>query len=249
MTMRTDMNIIRLGQCVKYALLGFLLVMAATVAFAEPPENRPPDNRPPNFGGDINVGATARSDADAAAVAIGGGGSGIAKLEVGDTTLVGGDNSLDASNSVHLDTGDTPVTVTSDDDSTYNSSHESNFFAFSTSFPQATGCFRGTQGGGGNDSGTGFLGFHWLDHNCWMSQLAAAEADAEVRALLKCHSRKFRRAIAFREPNHNKQEFCVNYMVEKHLEEIAAAQVAVENAIIAGGIRELRKREEYARPK
>jgi hypothetical protein len=235
--MESDFKIIRLWLCVRIAAIGFILMALATVAFASPPDNRPPDNRPPDRPPmEVpDVTATARSDADAraAAVAIAGGGDGTASVEVGETTVNGGDNSLDASNSVVVDASGSPVSTTGGTVSNV-SKNESNFFAFSTGFPQATGCFSGAQGGGGGDGGAGFLGFHWLDHNCWMSQLASAESDAEVRALLKCHSKKFRNAIAFNHPGKERQQWCVNYMTSKHMAEIEALKQQVEVAVETG---------------
>jgi hypothetical protein len=117
-------------------------------------------------------------------------------------------------------------------------SNETNFFAFSTTFPQASGCFGGAQGGGGSGSGGGFLGLHFLNNDCWTSALAEAEANADVRARLKCGGKKFRSAIAF-DQRDDKQVYCVHYMVEVYTREIEHVKEQVKDAVKTGAITEV----------
>ena len=118
----------------------------------------------------------------------------------------------------------------------YSSSHESNWFAFSTTFPQASGCFGGAQGGGAGGSGGGFLGFHLLNHDCWTSALAESEANVEIRALLKCGGKKFRNSIAFDQPRSERQRYCVDKMTAVYQAEVARVAEAVEYAVAAGDL-------------
>lgn len=117
-------------------------------------------------------------------------------------------------------------------------SNETNFFAFSTTFPQASGCFGGAQGGGGSGSGGGFLGLHLLNNDCWTSALAEAEANVDVRARLKCGGKKFRNAIAF-DQRDDRQGYCVHYMVEVYSREIEHVKEQVKEAVGNGAITEV----------
>lgn len=114
-------------------------------------------------------------------------------------------------------------------------SNETNFFAFSTTFPQASGCFGGAQGGGGSGSGGGFLGLHLLNNDCWTSALAEAEANVDVRARLKCGGKKFRNAIAF-DQRDDRQGYCVHYMVDVYSREIEHVKEQVDKAVSNGAI-------------
>jgi hypothetical protein len=204
--------------------LGIALLLVASATFATPPDNRPPDNRPPDRGGDSaqNTSQTQSSQQDQTQLQsvennvslFGEAGGG----QVGAQSADGGQGSI----------------LSPSTENTINTSNETNFFAFSTTFPQASGCFGGMQGGGAGSSVGGFLGFHYLNQDCWMSQLAEAEADAEVRALLKCGSKKFRNAIGFEQPGSKRQRFCVDYMEQRYVGEIAYARRAVDEAIFAG---------------
>jgi hypothetical protein len=113
--------------------------------------------------------------------------------------------------------------------STTQTSNESNFFALATTFPQVSGCFKGRQGGAAG-SGTGiWFGGHGLDLNCFMTTIAEAEPDIEVAARLKCASKAFRNAIAFEvKKSSERQLFCVNYMTEKHRNELSALRERAE---------------------
>lgn len=103
-----------------------------------------------------------------------------------------------------------------------NMSSKNNFFALSTGFPQANECFGGLQIGGGGGDGGGLLGVHKLNKDCYYADSAGAEKSAEARALLKCASKLFRNAIAYQQPNREKQRYCVRYMTDVHLAEIKA---------------------------
>ena len=118
-------------------------------------------------------------------------------------------------------------------------SNETNFFAFSTTFPQASGCFGGAQGGGGGGSGGGFLGLHFLNNDCWTSALAEAEANVDIRARLKCGGKKFREAVAFDQPSRERQHWCVNYVSDIYTREIAHVKDQVEEAVANGAITEV----------
>lgn len=105
---------------------------------------------------------------------------------------------------------------------------ESNFFAFSTAFPQATGCFGGAQGGGSSSGGGAFLGFHRLNTDCWLDSLAEAESSVDLRARLKCGAKKFRDAVAY-DQKKDKQAFCVDYVIKVWKAEIAREQAVAKS--------------------
>lgn len=109
-----------------------------------------------------------------------------------------------------------------------STNNESNFFALSTTFPQVNGCFKGKQGGAAG-SGTGiWFGGHGLDLNCFLTMLAESEPDIEVQARLKCGAKAYRNAIAFQEPKKDRQLYCVNYMTQKHRNELQALRERAE---------------------
>lgn len=117
------------------------------------------------------------------------------------------------------------------------SSGEDNFFSFATTFPQSSGCFGGVQGGASASSGGGgFFGLHFINHNCWTSALAEAEANVDVRSRLKCAGKHFRNAIAFdhKGTSLKKQVFCVTYMNTKYVAEIEHLKTQVESAMELG---------------
>ncbi len=155
----------------------------------------------------------------------GGAGGDASAISEGSTAAVGDVSGGDASNEGVNIGGDTI-------------SNETNFFAFSTTFPQASGCFGGAQGGGGSGSGGGFLGLHFLNNDCWTSALAEAEASVDVRARLKCGGKKFRNAIAF-DQRDDRQGYCVHYMVEVYSREIEHVKGQVEEAVSNGAITEV----------
>lgn len=136
--------------------------------------------------------------------------------------LTSGDTSLDA--------GDTNTAI--------NTENNSQFFAFGTTFPNSQGCFAGAQGGGSGSGGAGFLGFHYLDHNCWTSQLATQTRNVEVKARLNCSGGKFRNAIAFDQPKGQakRQRYCVDYMVGTYNAEIEDMKRYVDDAVAAGAL-------------
>lgn len=121
------------------------------------------------------------------------------------------------------------ITVRGEDD-------DSRFFSFATTFPQASGCLGGAQGGAGGSSSSGFFGMHFINHDCWTSALAEAEANVEVRALLKCAGKHFRNAIAFDQggDSRDKQRYCVDYMVVKYDLEIERTEALVDQLIEEG---------------
>ncbi len=155
----------------------------------------------------------------------GGAGGDASAISEGSTAAVGDVSGGDASNEGVNIGGDTI-------------SNETNFFAFSTTFPQASGCFGGAQGGGGSGSGGGFLGLHFLNNDCWTSALAEAEASVDVRARLKCGGKKFRNAIAF-DQRDDRQGYCVHYMVEVYSREIEHVKEQVEAAVDTGALTEV----------
>jgi hypothetical protein len=244
-----------------YGFAAAIFLTFATGASADPPDNRPPDNRPPDnrppdrgsqsqsiITNTIDV--VSNSDASANNT-----NEISANSDSGGNTLTGGSqevqvnvnlssasengdgvNGRSGSASSQNVEGDTLTLDAGSSDVNIDTTNESNFFAFSTTFPQASGCFSGTQGGGGTDSGTGFLGFHWMNNDCWMSQLAEAEKSGEVQALLKCGSKKFRNAISFRIQKKDRQEHCVDYMVTQHNAEITFMEQAVSSAVASGDL-------------
>lgn len=207
-------------------LLAALLITTVQADDDDPPRNRPPDNRPPDRSmSDANADARATASADATGVRGDVTGGEATAVSEGSSATVGDISGGDAS------TGD--INVGGD-----SVSNETNFFAFSTTFPQASGCFGGAQGGGGSGSGGGFLGLHFLNNDCWTSALAEAEANVDVRARLKCGGKKFRNAIAF-DQRDNKQGYCVTYMVDVYSREIEHVKEQVSEAVETGAITEV----------
>jgi len=121
-------------------------------------------------------------------------------------------NNLNASGS-----GTGTATNEGNNNTTHNSSQ---FFAFSSHLPGAGECFGAVEGGGGNGSGGGFLGWRPLNNDCWFSALAEAEENVQVRARLKCASKMFRNAISYTERKADRQTHCVGYMVRTYVEQI-----------------------------
>ncbi len=149
----------------------------------------------------------------------------------------GRDDDNDNNTNSSAEGGDSSATSEGSTISIAGSSGEDNFFAFSTSFPQASGCFGGVQGGAGTSgSGGGFFGMHFINHNCWTSALAEAESNVDVRSRLKCAGKHFRNAIAFdhKGDSGDKQIFCVTYMNVKYAGEIKHLKAQVESAMELG---------------
>jgi hypothetical protein len=196
--------------------IGLAILLVASSALATPPDNRPPhrgNDSTQNASQTQSVEQTQNQSVENNVSLFGEAGGG----EVGAQSAGGQGGILSPST-----------------ENTINTTNETNFFAFSTTFPQASGCFGGAQGGGAGGSAGGFLGFHYLNNDCWMSQLAEAEADAEVRALLKCGSKKFRNAIGFEVTGRKRQRFCVDYMERRYISEIEYARRAVDEAVAQG---------------
>lgn len=115
--------------------------------------------------------------------------------------------------------------------STTNTTNTDNrFLSLSLMFPNASGCFKGTQGGGG-DGGAAFFGLHLLDSNCWMDKLANQERDVEISARLKCGARKFRNAVAFDRPRKKRQVGCVSMLIESGQALIKAEETRLYTAL------------------
>ena len=98
--------------------------------------------------------------------------------------------------------------------------------------PAAGKCFGTVDGGGGDGGGAGFLGFNYLNKNCWYAALAAEERNVEVRARLKCGSKAFRNAIAYDLPKRERQAACIDYMADKYLDELAFDKAALDEALL-----------------
>ena len=149
----------------------------------------------------------------------------------------GRDNDNGANTNSNAEVGDASAVSEGSTISIAGSSGEDNFFSFSTTFPQSSGCFGGVQGGvGTSGDGGGFFGMHFINHNCWTSALAEAEANVDVRSRLKCAGKHFRNAIAFNHKGdtHKKQGFCVTYMNIKYSAEIDHLKTQVESALELG---------------
>lgn len=130
-------------------------------------------------------------------------------VETGDTNVsntVGGGDTILSAGDTNMAGGDTSVN--------FNSSDE--FFAFSTGFPNASGCFTGGQGGDGST----FLGLHFLNTSCWLNTLAESETHLDIRARLKCGDRKYRNAIAYDSKGIDRREACIAFVSERWLKEI-----------------------------
>lgn len=82
-------------------------------------------------------------------------------------------------------------------------------------------CGLSADGGIGDDGTAGFLGFQWIDHNCFMTMLAEQEANAELKARLNCEAKRFRNAVAYDQPAKERQAYCVAFAKEIYLAEIA----------------------------
>lgn len=215
------------------------------------------DRKPPRSGGPVEVsqngkaisGSTAGSKAEAKATGGKGGSSKVGDVSTG-SMKVGGDT-IDAGSETNVDVGGTnvevgettiagdefefaPVMEDGDDTVHLSTENSTNLFALALEFPQAGHCFGGVQGGQSGRKGSGFLGFTWLNKSCWLSQLAASEADADVRARLKCSDKHFRNAIAYDKPRSERQSACVTYMVDKHVDQLAVLRKQLEEATLAG---------------
>lgn len=195
-----------------------LLLLASGAAFGEAPDNRPPDNRPPVK----STPSTAESAATSTATA-----------STGDITINTGSDHPPGDVRVINESGPTNLAVDGD-----RTDFESNSFFFSAnrSLPMASGCWGSYDGGGtgGRDSKFfgGFLGLQILNKDCFMDALAEKEMEAEVRALLKCESKRFRNAIGYKlkasgAKRADIQEHCVVYMTEKYLAEIQWEKEAI----------------------
>lgn len=234
--MRETANLWRLWTLFKYGVAGFFLLMLCTVAFAT---ERPPHNRPPDKGGTTSVeqstaidvgvsGTTTVGIRDGDVVQKAGsqettqivniGGEGGAPLA---TTTVDGDN-------LSLDAGDSPTTV-----NTGGNKHESNFFALSTTFPNGHGCFGGAQGGGAGNGGGGWLGFHFLNWQCFSNYLAEQQKSVKARARLDCSAGDFRKAIAFDQPRKERHQYCVTFMETEYVGWLNFQRDQVIEALVA----------------
>lgn len=102
-----------------------------------------------------------------------------------------------------------PVTTT-----TTETDYDSLFFGFGTTFATSLNeCGMGAQGGGAGKNLAGFLGFTWIDHDCWMQKVGEAEQHIPTRALHYCASRKIRNAIAYDQPRGKipRTRYCVDH--------------------------------------
>ncbi len=170
-------------------------------------------------------GATARAGAAAGAVATGG----VTESHGGSGGSADNQNTVE-SNSEGGAGGDGGAA--SNDGNTYSSSHRSANFYVSRSLPQiANKCGLSADGGFGDDGKAGFLGWQWIDHNCWMNALAEEEANAEMKALLNCESKRFRNAVAYDQPTKERQAFCVGFAKEIYLAEIQEQRSALIEAM------------------
>jgi hypothetical protein len=77
----------------------------------------------------------------------------------------------------------------------------SQFYALSLMQPMAVDCFTSVQGGAaGNEVSkgvSGFLGFYKLNLSCWMDKKADEEQDIHINAMLLCHDKHYRNALAY----------------------------------------------------
>ena len=114
----------------------------------------------------------------------------------------------------------------------YSSSTRNSNFYVSRSLPaSANNCVISADGGGGGDTGAGFLGIQWIDDNCWKNQLAEQERNADLKARLKCGGSKYRKSVAWEYGMGKKRHaYCVNYTKEIYLAEIAGERALVEQA-------------------
>lgn len=125
--------------------------------------------------------------------------------------------------------------VSAEDNSQTNVSSDtdnsSSFLSLSLSLVQASGCWGGVNAGGGEDNTAGFLGFSWLNNDCWMDHLAAMTQDAEHNAELKCHSKKFRNAIGWDVKRRDRRKHCIAEVTASNLELIALQRAQMEQAV------------------
>lgn len=162
-----------------------------------------------------------RADADADAAAHAGAAAGAlagAHAESGDNSATGGAASNDGNT---LDAGDNITNA------------RSTFFSFNRSMPAAGKCFGTVDGGGGDSGGAGFLGFNYLNKNCWYAALAGEEQSVEVKARLKCGSKHFRNAISYDKPRKERQTACIGYMVRTYIEQLKFDREQLEAALAA----------------
>lgn len=143
----------------------------------------------------------------------------------------GGDASIGDVGTGDIDAGDTEVTNTTNN--TTNSSH--NFLALSLMFPNASGCFKGVQGGGSEHDTRGgvaaFLGIHLLDKNCWADKLASTERDADINARLKCGAKWYRNAVAFDSKRKDRHQACYDRVYASNLAMIDKEKAMIEDML------------------
>lgn len=117
----------------------------------------------------------------------------------------------------------------SNDGNTYDT-RNSNFYVSRSLPASANPCITSTDAGGGGKSGAGFLGIQLIDDNCWKNTLAEQERNAELKALLKCGAKKYRRSVAYAQPRDKQQGYCVGYVKAIYVAEIALELEAMEKS-------------------
>jgi hypothetical protein len=119
-----------------------------------------------------------------------------------------------------------------------NNNYENSFFALSTGFPQASNCFGGAQGGGGNKNSGGLFGVHILNKQCWLDQLAEAEKSLDIRARLKCGEKSYRKAITFDTKGNTKEktQACINFITPLWKEEIKQEKCKIGTCAYINGV-------------
>jgi hypothetical protein len=201
-----------------WLMIGFAIAMILFTpgAWATQPDNRPPDNRPPpkdqHHESSANSESTALSGAAAGALAgaIASGGS-----ANGGSGGAGGTGEGGAGGA-----GGNGISEASNDGNAFKSS--SSHFYVSRSLPaSANPCITSADAGGGGKSAAAFLGIQILDDNCWKNTLAEQERNAVLKALLKCGAKKYRRSVAYAQPRNKQQGYCVSFVREIYLAEIA----------------------------
>jgi len=141
----------------------------------------------------------------------------------------GGDGTATATNTANGAGTGTGTADANNDGITTTTNNDTLFFSFNSSIPAAGKCFGAGQGGAAGDSVGGFLGFNFLNKDCWYAALANAEESVEIRALLKCGSKAFRNAVAYMQKRKDRQTYCVNKMQATYV-----AQLEFERAQVQG---------------
>lgn len=107
---------------------------------------------------------------------------------------------------------------------TVSSTHQSAYVAVQRNLPSAVGCFGPVDGGGGDGGKFAFFGFTPLNKDCWSQEVSAGYEDVQIKSRVECGSKWFRNAISFHIRRSDRQQHCVDWMVERYVLGVRYAQ-------------------------